>query len=598
MKKKQTKRVLQITLILASIASLFFVPWVLVWAWILPLPNTVQEQVNEALDHGFEGIIVYVDEADKAPAFYTAGWHDRENKIPAKPQALFKLASISKLYNAVAVTKLAAAGRLSLDKTLADYLPELVGGIENADKITLRMMVQHRSGIPNYTDTPDYWAAPKESSKENLELVLGKPANFKPDKDYEYSNTNYLLLAKIMDKVLGYPRFQFIQEEILNRLQLTHTFASIDDVNIDDVMSGYHVGHPFDLKTDKQGMLASAQDVGIFLRALNDGSLFDEGEQDIYSSIYEYEHKGWVPGYQSIAKYHKDIDAVVIQFTNTTDPKLYNWNLADIIHARIVKILKRNPVSTSYDYGTQSDSARYFFNKGWEEIMDNGRWTKSEEAFRKAVEFDPDWILGKSLVGRITRNLEERQELLKELELVKNQADEDERLLLDVNLLSLEAANNRDQGIKNSAESGEFRRALAETNFGKFSRKYPNDNYFKAEYIETLHANHGARLALDSLRALATSAQMKLGFYISYSATLALELGNIEEAISLEKVLNQTLTDASYTSPLMLKAQIYMAQDSLQKAKEYVSKVVEMDPNHIIAMGTLSQINRELENND
>lgn len=341
MKKKENKRLFRIVLILASVGSLFFVPWILVWAWILPLPSNVQEQANEALDHGFEGIIVYVDEAGKTPEFYAAGWHNREKKIPAYPQALFKLASINKLYTAVSITKLTADGRLSLDKTLADYLPELNGRIENANAITLRMMVQHRSGIPNYTDTPEYWAAPKESNKENLDLVLDKPANFKPDTDYEYSNTNYLLLTEIMDKVLGYPHFQFIQEEILNRLQLKNTFASINDVNIDNVMSGYHVGHPYDLKTDNQGMLASAEDVGIFIRALNDGSLFDEGEQKIYSSIYEYEHKGWVPGYQSIAKYHKDINTVIIQFTNTTDPKLYNWNLADIIYNRIVKIVKR-----------------------------------------------------------------------------------------------------------------------------------------------------------------------------------------------------------------------------------------------------------------
>ncbi len=340
MTKKQTKRILRIVLLTGTIISLFFVPWILVRAWITPLPDTVQEQVNEAIGYGFDGMIVYVDQAGKPPEFYAAGWHDRKNKIPANPKALFKIASISKLYTAVAVTKLVGDGRLSLDKTLADYFPELVGRIANAEKITLRMMVQHRSGIPNYTDSYNYWAAPKESNKEKLELILDKPASFEPDKDYEYSNTNYLLLSEIMDKVLGYVYFQFIQEEILNRLNLKNTFRSLSDVNIDDVMSGYHVGYPLDLKTDKQGMLASAEDVGIFLRALNDGSLFDEGEQEIYSSIYEYDHKGWVPGYQSIAKYHKNIDAVVIQFTNTTDPKLYNWNLADIVYGRIVKIIR------------------------------------------------------------------------------------------------------------------------------------------------------------------------------------------------------------------------------------------------------------------
>lgn len=340
MTKKQTKLVLRIALLVSTVISLFFVPWILVKAWMLPLPDTVQEQLNEAIDHGFEGIIVYVDKGGEPPAFYAAGWHDPKNKIPAKPDALFKIASISKLYTAVAVTKLVGNGRLSFDKTLADYFPELVGKIENAEKITLRMMVQHRSGIPNYTSTHNYWAHPKETRKENLELVLGLPARFEPDESYEYSNTNYLLLAEIMDKVLGYPHFQYIQEEILDRLNLKNTYSSINNVNIDDVMSGYHVGYPLDLKTDNQYMVASAEDVGIFLRALNDGSLFDNGEKEIYSSIYKYEHTGLVPGYQSIARYHEDMDAVIVQFTGPTNFEGYNWNLADIVYSRVVKIVR------------------------------------------------------------------------------------------------------------------------------------------------------------------------------------------------------------------------------------------------------------------
>ena len=348
MKKKQTKqpvppvrRIFGIVLIVASIASLFFVPWILVWTWIKPLPDTVQEQVNEAIDRGFDGIIVYVDEAGKPPAFYTAGWHDRKNKIPAYPQALFKIASISKLYDAVAITRLVHDNRLSLDKTLAEYFPELVGRIENADKITLRMMVQHRSGIPNLTDTPGFWENPPKSSKEALELVLDLPADFEPGKKYRYSNTNYLLISELIEKVAGESTFQYIREEILNPLGLENTFGSIHDLDMDDVMSGYYVGIEDDLKdVDYGSMLATAEDVGIFLRALNDGSLFEEGEQEIYSSIYEYDHTGWIPGYQSIARYHRDIDAVIIQFNNSNGK--YNWNIATIVYSRIVKIVRRN----------------------------------------------------------------------------------------------------------------------------------------------------------------------------------------------------------------------------------------------------------------
>ena len=70
-------------------------------------------------------------------------------------------------------------------------------------------------------------------------------------------------------------------------LGLKNTFGSIHEVNIDDVMSGYYVGYDEDQKTDFSGlMIATAEDVGIFIRALNDGSVFKEGKQEIYSSVY------------------------------------------------------------------------------------------------------------------------------------------------------------------------------------------------------------------------------------------------------------------------------------------------------------------------
>lgn len=332
---------LRITFILVSLSSLYFVPWLLIKAWILPLPDTVQAQVEQAIELGFDGMIVYAEQAGKPPQYFASGWHNRESKIPANSKALFKIASISKLYDAVAVTKLVSNGRLSLDKTLSDYLPELVGIIENSDKITLRLMIQHRSGIPNFTDAPNFWAAPTQTFEESLALIQNKSANFEPGEDYEYCNTNYLLINKIMDNILGYDNFQFIQEEILKPLNLNNTFNSLSEVNIEDVMSGYHVGYPYDLKSNDYGMHATAEDVGIFLRALNNGSLFKPEEQEIYASIYKYEHAGWVPGYQSFANYHKDIDAVIIEFYSTTDPKLYNWNLSEVINNRIVKILNR-----------------------------------------------------------------------------------------------------------------------------------------------------------------------------------------------------------------------------------------------------------------
>ncbi|MGB5647143.1 MAG: serine hydrolase domain-containing protein [Muriicola sp.] len=345
MSKKQSKRILKIIFITASISSLFFVPWILLRILLTPLPDTVQEQVKDAIEYGLDGIIVYVDQAGKSPQLYAAGWQDRKNKIPANPKALFRIASISKLYVAVAVAKLVNDKQLSLDKTLADYIPELVGHIENADKITLRMMVQHRSGIPNYTDYPGFWENDySKSTEESLDLVLDTPADFEPDKKYRYSNTNYLLIGQILDKTLGYSHHQYIKREILMPLELNHTYSLLSQVDLDEVMSGYDTSSDNDLKyndfiSPAGSMVATAQDVGIFLRALNDGSLLNDNEQAIYSSIYVYEHTGLLPGYSSIAKYHKDIDAVVIQFVSTSGGT--TWNVSEIVNSRIVKIMER-----------------------------------------------------------------------------------------------------------------------------------------------------------------------------------------------------------------------------------------------------------------
>ncbi len=114
--------------------------------------------------------------------------------------------------------------------------------------------------------------------------------------------------------MVGYSHHQYIKEEILIPLELNNTFFSLSEVNIEDMMSGYYVGYEEDLKTNDYGsMIATAEDVGIFLRALNDGSVFNEGEQEIYLHL---RLRTWRsdPGYQSLAEYHKDIDTVVIQF--------------------------------------------------------------------------------------------------------------------------------------------------------------------------------------------------------------------------------------------------------------------------------------------
>ena len=169
-KKKRVVRILRIVMpIVALIIAIVIAPLDLIPPMMAPLPDTVQGQVDDAIGLGLDGIIVYVDKAGEPPAFYTAGWKDKLTQVPADPQELFKIASISKLYIATAVAKLVSNGSLSLDETLADYLPEIAGRIEYADQITLRMLVQHRSGIPNFSDQAGFdWFTPHTDENKKI----------------------------------------------------------------------------------------------------------------------------------------------------------------------------------------------------------------------------------------------------------------------------------------------------------------------------------------------------------------------------------------------------------------------------------------------
>ncbi|MGB1003543.1 MAG: serine hydrolase domain-containing protein [Salibacteraceae bacterium] len=308
------------------------------------IPGSIQEEMDKAVDEKFDGMIVYVNQAGKS-TWYSAGFNNREEQIPAHPADLFKIASISKLYIAAVTTKLIAANKLNLEQTLAELIPEIANRVDNADQISLRMMISHRSGIPEYIYDPEFNNDINESYLTTAELIFDKPADFKPNKKYAYSNTNYLLIGEILDRTLGYSHHIYISDEIITPLGLNNTYSLQNEVDSMQLMSGYVKG----LKEDHKGwvysrpggsMIATAEDVGIFLRALIDGSLLNEKEQTIYSSVYKYEHTGWLPGYTSIARYQSASDAVIVQFVNTSGKEIF-WLSLERMYSRIVKIVEK-----------------------------------------------------------------------------------------------------------------------------------------------------------------------------------------------------------------------------------------------------------------
>ncbi|QWB96230.1 beta-lactamase family protein [Mycoplasmatota bacterium] len=331
---------------LSLVISSFFIPWELALMRITPAADTIQMEIDRAVDkHDLDGVLVYVDDQSEQMT-YAAGYDNRDEKTAMDGHKLFKIASISKLYMAVAAAKLIDDNQLDLNDTLSDMLPQYKDSIEYADEITLRMLIQHRSGIPNYIDDPDFpWDNLPTNVEDVLDLVLYEDANFKPDKKYQYSNTNYLLLAMIMDDVLGYAHATYIKENILDPLGLENTYYYYSEVDPSDVISGYTVGYAYDLKpndhiTPGGTMVATIKDVATFIRALNDGRVFDtNSEAEIYKGIYVYEHTGLLPGYESIARYDEENDRVVIVFINTSGGN--SWGKIEIIYDKVEKILSK-----------------------------------------------------------------------------------------------------------------------------------------------------------------------------------------------------------------------------------------------------------------
>jgi len=191
---------------------------------------------------------VYVNQSGES-SFYSAGWKNREQQIPADPHSLFRIASISKLYVAAVTAKLVADQSLSLNSTLAELIPETDGNIENAGEITLNMMLDHRSGIPEYIYHPDFESGTQESYIETAALIFDTPAEFEPNSKYHYCNTNFLLIGEILNRTLGYSYQDYLKNEILIPNGLNNTYSLYSEVDSNDVMSGYHKGYGPDLKS-------------------------------------------------------------------------------------------------------------------------------------------------------------------------------------------------------------------------------------------------------------------------------------------------------------------------------------------------------------
>lgn len=222
-------------------------------------------------------------------------------KIPATTNTRYRIGSITKLFTSVLIFKLIEKGKLSLNVTLDKFFPEIPG----SRQITIKMLLQHRSGLADYVndplDTASSWLFNPQTSKAILDVIEKSNPHFEPGIKIRYCNSGYFLLAKIIERIEHKPYNEVLREKILKVLRLQNTSTdSLADPQV-DALSFYFDGEwkenadfYFNNLIGVGNILSSPSDLTKLLNALFSGKLIDGQSLDSMmtfpDTIHQFEY--------------------------------------------------------------------------------------------------------------------------------------------------------------------------------------------------------------------------------------------------------------------------------------------------------------------
>jgi CubicO group peptidase (beta-lactamase class C family) len=208
----------------------------------------------EVVGHAFRGtVLVGVNGQIVFKKAY--GKADEEWNTPNTTTTKFRIASLSKQFTAACILLLQERGRLKVQDPISQYLPRLPHAWQN---ITIHQLLTHTSGLPNYTDSPQLAKLNRTGAtpQEMIELVADKPLDFKPGSQLRYTNTGYILLGMIIEKVSGEPYPEFLKRNIFEPLGMTNSgYDRAADI-LQERASGYRI---------KDGAVANADFIDMTL---------------------------------------------------------------------------------------------------------------------------------------------------------------------------------------------------------------------------------------------------------------------------------------------------------------------------------------------
>ena len=342
------------------------------YAKTMTLDEQFQAELTKLQKHyHFPGATAAYILPDGTTGIFTVGMSDLELKIPMKPNSRMLAASIGKTFVGATILALVNDSLLNLDDPISKWLdgePWFIS-LPNNSTVTVRQLLNHTSGIPNHVEDDKFVQALRDTllsssnsiqPEELIKFVQNKPALFKAGEKWAYTDTGYLLLGLIIEKVTGNSYYQEVTYRFLDPLKLTLTTPS-DRLELPGLVSGYMAeenifGLPAKTTVSSGvmawnpgiewtggGLVSNSKDLVVWAKALYEGKSINgeyidnllqsvpisEDETDIrYGTavaIYLntqfgscYGHGGWIPGYSSSLRYYPE-HKVAIAFQINTD---------------------------------------------------------------------------------------------------------------------------------------------------------------------------------------------------------------------------------------------------------------------------------------
>ncbi|WP_182113106.1 MULTISPECIES: serine hydrolase [unclassified Actinotalea] len=267
-----------------------------------PRVQGVVDSLVEELE--FPGALAHVVDEDGVARDYTAGVGNLETGAEVPVDGEVRIASNTKTFTAAVVLQLVGEGSVDLDAPIETYLPGLVRG-EGIDgnAITVRQLLQHTSGLPNYTavTSGDSFATRDRyvPARDLTDIAFAEAPLFAPGEGWSYSNTNYTLLGMLIERVTGRPYAEQVTERIIEPLGLEHTY--VPDVGEREIRGahprGYHPTESGELEdltemdpsiAGAAGMIVSTpSELAAFFTALVGGELLEPAQLEAMQQMVE-----------------------------------------------------------------------------------------------------------------------------------------------------------------------------------------------------------------------------------------------------------------------------------------------------------------------